>query len=193
MGSSFVFGPSSWLTAFPLAADGAGMLATGPAGASAGEPGGRPRRTTRYTARWSAPVRSCARSPCGGGGGCDTQRPGRPVGCSAGQRGGTMRGRPAGPGAPRSLSRRDFLRRAGGAALAVPPLGAILAGSAKPGSLPEGTVLVPPARQNHLTKLPTYQEPIPPDTPIESEGRCRSTTGTTTCTSASCEPSRTST
>jgi spermidine/putrescine transport system substrate-binding protein len=52
----------------------------------------------------------------------------------------------------------------------VPSLGAILAACAKPGSLPEGTVLVPPARQNHLTKLPTYQEPIPTDTPIESGG-----------------------
>ena len=72
------------------------------------------------------------------------------------------------PARPRGLSRRDFLRRAGGAALAVPSLGAILAACAKPGGLPEGTVLVPPARKENPTELPVFQDPIPTDTPIET-------------------------
>ena len=69
---------------------------------------------------------------------------------------------------PRGLSRREFLRRAGGAAIAAPSLAAILAACARPGQLPEGTKLVPPARQNAPTKLPVYTDPIPTDTPIET-------------------------
>ncbi len=69
---------------------------------------------------------------------------------------------------PRGLSRREFLRRAGGTALAAPSLAAILAACARPGQLPEGTKLVPPARPDAPTKLPLYRDPIPTDTPIET-------------------------
>jgi spermidine/putrescine transport system substrate-binding protein len=66
------------------------------------------------------------------------------------------------------IDRRAFLRRAAGAAVAVPSLSAILAACAKPGRLPAGTKLVPPARTDAPVTLPLYQEPIPTDTPIEA-------------------------
>jgi spermidine/putrescine transport system substrate-binding protein len=72
------------------------------------------------------------------------------------------------PRGPRGLSRREFLRRAGGAALTVPSLAAILAACEKPGALPAGTQLVPLARPGTQTTLPTYEDPIPTDAPIES-------------------------
>ncbi len=66
------------------------------------------------------------------------------------------------------IDRRTFLRRAAGAAVAVPSMSAILAACARPGQLPEGVTLIPPARPERPVTLPTYgQQPIPTDTPIE--------------------------
>lgn len=66
------------------------------------------------------------------------------------------------------IDRRTFLRRAAGTAVAVPSLSAILAACAKPGQLPAGVHLIPPARQNRPVTLPTYDfEPVATDTPIE--------------------------
>lgn len=66
------------------------------------------------------------------------------------------------------IDRRTFLRRAAGAAVAVPSMSAILAACARPGQLPEGVTLIPPARQDRPVTLPTYgAEPIPTDTPLE--------------------------
>ncbi len=71
-------------------------------------------------------------------------------------------------------SRRQFLRRAGGAAIALPSMAAILAACARPGQLPEGVTLLPPARQDRPITLPTYgREPIPTDTPIEKGATLR--------------------
>jgi spermidine/putrescine transport system substrate-binding protein len=80
---------------------------------------------------------------------------------------------PLGPRGNRPLSRRDFLRTSAGAALAVPSLSAILAACAKPGQLPEGTVLMPPARQDAPVTLPFYRDPIPTNTPIEAGATLR--------------------
>ena len=66
------------------------------------------------------------------------------------------------------IDRRTFLRRAAGAAVAVPSMSAILAACARPGQLPEGVTLIPPARPERPVTLPTYgRQPIPTDTPIE--------------------------
>jgi spermidine/putrescine transport system substrate-binding protein len=66
------------------------------------------------------------------------------------------------------FNRRQFLRRAAGAAIAVPSLSAILAACAKPGQLPPGVTLLEPARQDRPVTLPLYgREPIDADTPIE--------------------------
>jgi len=66
------------------------------------------------------------------------------------------------------IDRRTFLRRAAGAAVAVPSMSAILAACARPGQLPEGVTLLPPARQDRPVTLPTYgAKPIPTDTPLE--------------------------
>jgi spermidine/putrescine transport system substrate-binding protein len=74
----------------------------------------------------------------------------------------------------RSYSRRQFLRRAGGAAVALPSLAAVLAACAKPGQLPEGVTLLPPARQDAPVTLPTYgRHPIPSDTPLEKGATLR--------------------
>lgn len=76
-------------------------------------------------------------------------------------------------GRPHPMKRRDFLRRAGGAAIAVPSLSAILAACAKPGTSPAGgsssgsteRVL---ARPDNPATLPMNRDPIPTDTPIET-------------------------
>ncbi len=68
------------------------------------------------------------------------------------------------------MDRRAFLRRGAGALIAAPSLASILAACARPGQIPEGTVLVPPARQDTPVELPLYGEPIPTDTPIEAGG-----------------------
>jgi spermidine/putrescine transport system substrate-binding protein len=66
------------------------------------------------------------------------------------------------------IDRRAFLRRAAGTAVALPSLAAILAACAKPGQLPAGVTLIPPARQDRPVTLPTYgREPIASDTPLE--------------------------
>ncbi|MGZ4147237.1 MAG: hypothetical protein ACXVPL_05985, partial [Actinomycetota bacterium] len=70
----------------------------------------------------------------------------------------------------RPLSRREFLRRSAGAALAVPSLSAILAACTKPGS-PSSDGTSTPALQyaapNNPVTLALNKQPIPADTPIE--------------------------
>ncbi|MGH2594580.1 MAG: extracellular solute-binding protein [Actinomycetota bacterium] len=67
------------------------------------------------------------------------------------------------------MDRRTFLRRAAGTAVALPTLSAVLAACAKPGGLPPGVKIIPPARQNAPVTLPTYDlTPVATDTPIES-------------------------
>ncbi len=74
------------------------------------------------------------------------------------------------------MSRRDFLLRAGGTAIAVPSLAAILAACTKPGtgsgvagaSASEvRDLLSNPARPDNPVTLPLFEDPIPTDTPIE--------------------------
>jgi spermidine/putrescine transport system substrate-binding protein len=69
------------------------------------------------------------------------------------------------------LSRRDFLRRSAGAAVALPSMSAILAACSKPGTTSGGgtgrtgeRVL---ARPDNPVTLPMTRDPIPTDTPIE--------------------------
>lgn len=71
------------------------------------------------------------------------------------------------------MDRRTFLRRAGGAALTLPSLSAILAACTKPGQLPAGVELLPPARRDAPVKLPLFQDPISTSTPIESGATLR--------------------
>jgi spermidine/putrescine transport system substrate-binding protein len=73
------------------------------------------------------------------------------------------------------MDRRDFLRRAGGAAIAVPSLAAILAACAKPGTTSGGgsesgsaAGEIPIASPDNPVTLPMTREPIPTDTPIET-------------------------
>jgi spermidine/putrescine transport system substrate-binding protein len=73
---------------------------------------------------------------------------------------------------PKDISRRQFLTRAGGAAIAMPSLAAILAACSKPGTASSGgnSALdnIPIATLDAPTELPTVQDPIAADTPIES-------------------------
>jgi spermidine/putrescine transport system substrate-binding protein len=73
---------------------------------------------------------------------------------------------------PKDMSRRQFLTRAGGAAIAMPSLAAILAACTKPGTASSGgsSVLdnIPIATLDAPVTLPTVQDPIPANTPIES-------------------------
>ncbi len=73
---------------------------------------------------------------------------------------------------PRDISRRQFLTKAGGAAVAVPSLAAILAACTKPGSPAAGGggdfANIPIATLDQPVELPLTQDPIPADTPIES-------------------------
>jgi spermidine/putrescine transport system substrate-binding protein len=74
------------------------------------------------------------------------------------------------------MDRRDFLRRAGGAAIAVPSLAAILAACAKPGTTSAGggsgssssVGEIPIANPDNPVTLPMTRDPIPTDTPIEA-------------------------
>src|SRR6185503_20896543 len=71
---------------------------------------------------------------------------------------------------PRDISRRQFLNRAGGAAVAVPSLAAILAACSKPGSPSGGAsdlANIPIATLDQPVELPLTKDPIPADTPIE--------------------------
>jgi spermidine/putrescine transport system substrate-binding protein len=74
---------------------------------------------------------------------------------------------------PRDISRRQFLNRAGGAAIAVPSLAAILAACSKPGSPETGASgadlsNIPIATLDAPTELPLTQEPIAADTAQEA-------------------------
>ena len=73
---------------------------------------------------------------------------------------------------PKDISRRQFLTRAGGAAIAMPSLAAILAACSKPGTASSGgnSALdnIPIATLDQPVELPMVQDPIPADTPIES-------------------------
>jgi spermidine/putrescine transport system substrate-binding protein len=71
------------------------------------------------------------------------------------------------------MSRRDFLVRAGGSALAVPSLAAILAACSKPGTTGSGgssssSSAIPIANPQNPVTLPMNGEPIATSTPIES-------------------------
>jgi spermidine/putrescine transport system substrate-binding protein len=72
---------------------------------------------------------------------------------------------------PTPMSRRQFLRRSAGAAVALPSLSAILAACSKPGTVSgggsTGPSAFPIARQDNPVTLPMNGEPIPADTPIE--------------------------
>jgi spermidine/putrescine transport system substrate-binding protein len=74
---------------------------------------------------------------------------------------------------PKDLSRRDFIIRAGGAAIAMPSLAAILAACSKPGessgvSGSASASEIPIATLENPVELPLTQDPIPADTPPES-------------------------
>ena len=72
---------------------------------------------------------------------------------------------------PKDMSRRQFLTRAGGTAIAMPSLAAILAACSKPSTgSGGGSALdnIPIATLDAPTELPTVQDPIAADTPIES-------------------------
>lgn len=70
------------------------------------------------------------------------------------------------------LSRREFLRRSIGTAVALPSLSAIVAACGKPGigalSPRDRDILESPARPDNPQLLPLYEDPIPTDTPIET-------------------------
>ncbi len=70
----------------------------------------------------------------------------------------------------RTMDRRAFMRRAGGAALALPSAAAILAACAKPGTTggDTGTDAIDIARPGEPVTLPLNGEPIPTSTPIEA-------------------------
>ncbi len=69
----------------------------------------------------------------------------------------------------KDLSRRQFLTRAGGAAIAMPSLAAILAACSKPGTASvSGAGEIPIATLENPVTLPVSQDPIAADTPIES-------------------------
>jgi spermidine/putrescine transport system substrate-binding protein len=70
-------------------------------------------------------------------------------------------------GHPSGMTRREFLRRAGGAAVAVPSMAAILAACSKPGTSANGSSAFEIARPDHPVTLPMNGEPIATDTPIE--------------------------
>ena len=67
----------------------------------------------------------------------------------------------------KDLSRRDFLIRAGGTAVALPTLAAILDACTKPGTTGSGSTGVQIARPDNPVTLPMNGEPIATDTPIE--------------------------
>jgi spermidine/putrescine transport system substrate-binding protein len=71
---------------------------------------------------------------------------------------------------PKDLSRRQFLTRAGGAAIAMPSLAAILAACSKPASSAPsgGAAEIPIATLENPVTLPLNQAAIPADTPLES-------------------------
>ena len=68
---------------------------------------------------------------------------------------------------PKDVSRRQFLARAGGAAIALPSLSAILAACSKPSATDPGSAERVIARPDLPQTLPMNAEPIAADTPIE--------------------------
>jgi spermidine/putrescine transport system substrate-binding protein len=70
------------------------------------------------------------------------------------------------------MSRREFLRASAGAAVLLPSASAILAACGRPGigslTREERDILENPSRPEHPQLLPLYQDPIPTDTPIET-------------------------
>jgi spermidine/putrescine transport system substrate-binding protein len=72
---------------------------------------------------------------------------------------------------PKELSRRQFLTRAGGAAIAMPSLAAVLAACARPGEGGDGTATpteIPIATLENPVTLPLNRDPIAATTPPES-------------------------
>lgn len=69
---------------------------------------------------------------------------------------------------PKDMSRRQFLTRAGGAAIAMPSLAAILAACSKPSTTPSGAESLALARPDLPQTLPMNGEPIAASTPIET-------------------------
>jgi spermidine/putrescine transport system substrate-binding protein len=72
---------------------------------------------------------------------------------------------------PKEISRRQFLGRAGGAAVAMPSLAAILAACSKPsagGANGSEAGDIPIATPQNPVTLPVTQDPIAADTPLES-------------------------
>src|SRR6476659_2347228 len=73
---------------------------------------------------------------------------------------------------PKDIYRRQFLARAGGTAVAMPSLAAILPACSTPGAGWGGSdsalANIPVATLDNPTELPMAQDPIPADTPIES-------------------------
>jgi spermidine/putrescine transport system substrate-binding protein len=72
---------------------------------------------------------------------------------------------------PKDISRRQFLARAGGAAIAVPSLAAVLAACEKPGTSPQAgasSSQIPLATLESPVELPLTSDPIAADTPLES-------------------------
>ena len=65
------------------------------------------------------------------------------------------------------LSRRDFLKRTAGAAVAIPAAAEILAACTKPGTTSSGELPYKLARPENPATLPMNGDPIPSDTPIE--------------------------
>ncbi len=97
---------------------------------------------------------------------------------------------------PKDMSRRDFLLRAGGAALALPTVSAILAACSKPG--PDRAARAPRRATSRSRRSSSPVDPsrsTGPDRrrhPDRGAGRCISTTGPTTSTSGRSPRSRSS-
>src|SRR4051795_12715474 len=71
---------------------------------------------------------------------------------------------------PKDMSRRQFLTRAGGAAIAMPSLAAILAACSKPSEAGDGgggssSTQIPIATPQSPVELPLNQDPIAASTP----------------------------
>ncbi|MGE5227995.1 MAG: spermidine/putrescine ABC transporter substrate-binding protein [Planctomycetaceae bacterium] len=71
---------------------------------------------------------------------------------------------------PKDMSRRQFLTRVGGAALAIPSLSAILAACSKPGSTASasGSAARPIATPDNPVTLPMHGQPIETSMPVET-------------------------
>ena len=79
------------------------------------------------------------------------------------------------------LSRRDFLKRSAGAAVALPAAAEILAACTKPGSTSAGGLPYEIARPENPVTLPMNGDPIPSDTPIEQGAELQILNWSSTC------------